>query len=384
MRRWYLIIVGLALLASAFALWFFKKRGVEGLIEASGQVRGTEVTVGSNLPGRVESLKVKEGQAINAGDLIAKISSEEIQARIEQARAQVEASGSRLKEIGASIKRISTSIEEAQAGLKFVREDSTHRIHQARESLKRMEADVKEAESQRDLARSDYERYSDLMGKGLVSKSEFDSVEARFKSSEARLDAAKKGRGEAKAALERAEASHLEVKAKEKEYNGLLDERERVKASYETAKNQMDEAAARVKEIEAAFKDTELRAPSSGTVINKLVEEGEMVAVGAPVATLIDLSDIYVKVYMPEKDIGKIRLGNPARIYADAFPGRSFDGEVTEISQKAEFTPKEVHMKEERTKLVFGVKVGIKNPEGYLKPGMPVDVKIKWMEEAAW
>lgn len=322
MRRWYLIIVGLVLLAPAFTLWFFfREREVKGILEAGGQVRGTEVTIGSKLAGRVESLKVKEGQAINAGDLIAKISSEEIEARIDQARAQLDA--------------------------------SSHRIHQAREAMKRGEADVKEAESQRDLAISDYDRYSDLMKKGLVSKSEFDGAEARFRSSEARLDAVKKGREEARAA-------------------------------YETAKNQMDEAAARVKEIEAAFKDTELYAPSSGTVINKLVEEGEMVAVGAPVATLIDLSDIYVKVYIPEKDIGKIRLGNPARMYADAFPGRFFEGNVTEISQKAEFTPKEVHMKEERTKLVFGVKVGIKNPEGYLKPGMPVDVKVKWMEDASW
>lgn len=322
MRRWYLIIVGLVLLASAFTLWFFFREGeVKGILEASGQVRGTEVTVSSKLPGRVESLKVKEGQAINAGDLIVRISSEEIEARIEQARAQVDA--------------------------------SSHRIHQARESLKRGEADVKEAKSQRDLAGSDYDRYSDLIKKGLVSRSEFDVAEARLKSSGARLEAAKKGREEARAA-------------------------------YETTKNQVDEAAARVKEVEAILKDTEIYAPSNGTVINKLVEEGEMVAVGAPVATLIDLSDIYVKVYIPEKDIGKIRLGNPARMYADAFPGRSFEGDVTEISQKAEFTPKEVHMKEERTKLVFGVKVRIKNPEGYLKPGMPVDVKIKWMENASW
>lgn len=322
MRRWYLIIVGLVLLASAFTLWFFfREREVKGILEASGQVRGTEVTIGSKLAGRVESLKVREGQVIKAGDLIAKVSSEEIEARIEQARAQVDA--------------------------------SSHRIHQAREAMKRGEADVKEAESQRDLARSDYDRYSELIKKGLVSKSEFDVAEARLKSSGARLEAAKKGREEARAA-------------------------------YETAKNQVDEATARVKEVEAILKDTEIYAPSSGTVINKLVEEGELVAVGTSVATLIDLSDIYVKVYIPEKDIGKIRIGNQARLYTDAFPGRFFEGNVTEISQKAEFTPKEAHMKEERTKLVFGVKVGIKNPEGYLKPGMPVDVKIKWMEDAVW
>ncbi len=157
-----------------------------------------------------------------------------------------------------------------------------------------------------------------------------------------------------------------------------------MKATYEIAKNQLDSANARVKEIEATFQDAAIHAPSGGTIINKLAEGGELVAEGTPIAILVDLSDLYVKVYIPQKDIGKIRLENPARIYADAFPDRFFEGKVTEISQMAEFTPKEVHMKEERTKLVFGVKVGIRNPEGYLKPGMPVDVKIRWRENVAW
>ena len=86
----------------------------------------------------------------------------------------------------------------------------------------------------------------------------------------------------------------------------------------------------------------------------------------------------------PEKEIAKVRLGNPARIYADAFPDRYFTGKVEEVAQKAEFTPREVQMQEERAKLVFGVKVTIQNPEGYLKPGMPVDAKIRWKGDAPW
>jgi len=385
-RKWYIIIVGFIIFFSAIIVLFylFRNKEIEGVFEASGQVRGTEITVGTKLAGKIETLKVQEGQAINSGELIAKISSKEIEARIEQARAEIDASGNRLKEIEASIKETTISIEQAEVNLKFIKEDSFHRIHQAEEAVKRADANVTEAESQWDLAKKNLDRYAELIKDGTVSQRQFEEVEARFKSAEARLDAAKKARGEAKAALERAGVSTLEVKAKEKEYKGLLEQRERVKATYEMAKDQLNGAIARLKEIEAVLKDTELRAPSSGTVIHKLAEEGELVSSGAPVATLIDLSDIYVKIYIPEKDIGKIRLGNPARIYADSFPDRYFEGNVTEVSQQAEFTPKEVHMKEERTKLVFGVKVGIKNPEGYLKPGMPVDVKIRWKEDAQW
>ena len=268
LRRWYFLIVGpIIILAIAFGSWFyfFRNKEIEGILEASGQVRGTEITISSRIAGRVERLSIKEGQTVGEGEMIAKISSDEIEAQLEQA-----------------------------------------------------------------------------------------------------------------------EASALDVKAKEKEYQRLLDERDRIKASYEAIKNQIDSAIAKVKEIEATLKDTNIYAPSKGTIINRLAEEGELVGVGAPIALLIDLSDIYIKIYIPEKDIGKIRLGNPARIYADAFPDKFFEGSITEISQKAEFTPKEVHMKEERTKLVFGVKVGIENPEGYLKPGMPADVKIRWKEDVSW
>ncbi len=384
-RKWYSVIVALIIiLALALILWFSFREESEGILEASGQVRGTEIILSSRLAGRVEHLLVKEGQRVGEGDVIAKISSREIEARVEQAKHQVEAHKNRLKEVEAAIKGINTSIEQAEIGLKFIREDSFHRIHQAKAALQRAEADVQEAKSQWNLAKSDYERYVKLVEKGVVSRSEFEQAEAGYKTSEAKLDAARKAREEAKATLERAEVSTLEVKEKEKEYQGFLDERERMKATYEIAKNQLDSANARVKEIEATFQDSTIHAPSGGTIINKLAEGGELVAEGTPIAILVDLSDLYVKVYIPQKDIGKIRLENPARIYADAFPDRFFEGEVSEISQKAEFTPKEVHMKEERTKLVFGVKVGIENPEGYLKPGMPVDVKIRWREDVSW
>ncbi len=387
MHRRHLLIPGLFIvLAAGLAVWFYflRAKAPEGVFEASGTVKGTEVTVSSKLAGNVETLSIKEGQAVNKGDLIARISSREIEARVEQAKAQVDASRNRLKEIEASIRAVSASIERAEANLKFVKEDSFHRVHQAGAARARAEADIGDAESRWSLAKKDYERYSELLKGGVIPRKQFEEAEANLRSAEARLDASKKALEEAKAAKERAEASALEVKAREKEYKGLLDERERIKASYETAKNQSAEAAARLKEIEATLKDAEILAPSGGTVINKLVEQGELVSEGTPVAALIDLTDVYVKVYIPEKDIGKVRLGNPARIYADAFPGRSFAGKVIEVSQQAEFTPKEVHEKEERTKLVFGVKVGIENPEGYLKPGMPADVKVKWKEDAKW
>ena len=384
-RRYFYIAIVLAVFTIVAALWFFmREKKAEGVFEANGQVRGDEVTVSTKLPGRIEKLFVNEGQTVEAGDIMGKISFEEVAARLEQARADAQSAKNRLKETEAAIGSINSSIEQAMVNVEFAKEDSFHRIHLAKASIERVEAEIMNAESQLNLAKRDYERYSELLKGGIASQRRFEEAEAAYNSAQAGLNAAVKARDEAVAAFERAQASTLEVSAKEKEYKRLVDERRKTEASYETLKSQLQSAEARVREVEAAFRDTDIRAPSTGTVINKLVEEGEVVGAGAPLAAIVNLSAIYIKVYIPEKDIGRIRIGNPARIYGDAFPERYFEGKVTEVSQKAEFTPKEVHMKEERTKLVFGVKVKIENPEGYLKPGMPADVFIKWKEGAQW
>ncbi|MEW6143524.1 MAG: efflux RND transporter periplasmic adaptor subunit [Thermodesulfobacteriota bacterium] len=333
----YLVLAVVIILIVSAALWFyFRSNQVdEGVLEANGQVRGIEITISSNIPGRLDKVPINEGQQVKKDDLIAEISSEEIQARIEQANAQVE-------------------IYKKQQDVAF------HSVHEAKAALQRVESTITEVESRLNLASSDYERSSQLADKGIISRRQLEEAETQFKSAQANVDAAIEAKEEAIASIERAEASQ------------------------EVIVSQLASAVAQLKEINATFEDTKIYAPSDGTVINKLVEQGELVVQGTPIAVIIDLSDIYVRVYIPQIDIGKIRIGNPARIYADSFPDRFFGGRVTEVSQEAEFTPKEVHVKEERTKLVFGVKVQIENPQGYLKPGMPVDVKIKWDEDAPW
>jgi HlyD family secretion protein len=201
---------------------------------------------------------------------------------------------------------------------------------------------------------------------------------------QARLQAARKASQEAQAALQLAQAGTGQVAVRQKDVQRLQTERERLLAARGALEAQVQAAQARLAEVEAVLADARLTAPADGTIINKLAEEGELIAPGRPIAMLINLNDLYVRVFVPERDIGKLRLGNGAHIFADAFPGRHFTGSVSEIAQEAEFTPKEVHMKDERVKLVFGVKVRIDSPEGFLKPGMPVDVKIKWQDGASW
>ena len=125
-----------------------------------------------------------------------------------------------------------------------------------------------------------------------------------------------------------------------------------------------------------AVADSTIVAPAGGIVTHKAAEAGEMVFAGATVVTLAELDSVYVMIYLTEGDVGRVRLGDAADVEIDAFPGRPFPGRVTYISPEAEFTPKNVQTKEDRVKLVFGVKIEIENREGLLKPGLPADAAI--------
>lgn len=129
---------------------------------------------------------------------------------------------------------------------------------------------------------------------------------------------------------------------------------------------------------------THIVAPLSGSVLERLAEPGEVVAAGQPIAVLANLATIKLKVFIVEKDLGKVRLGGPARIRVDAFPDRTFTARVAHIDAQAQFTPRDVHLADERSRTVFGVTLEAANPEGLLKPGMPADSWILWDGRAGW
>jgi HlyD family secretion protein len=129
---------------------------------------------------------------------------------------------------------------------------------------------------------------------------------------------------------------------------------------------------------------TRLAAPITGAVLERLAEPGEVIAAGQPVAVLADLHQVKLKLFVSERDLGKVRLGVPVRLRVDAFPSRDFPARVAKIDAQAQFTPRDVHVADERSRTVYGVTVEALNPEGLLKPGMPADAWILWDAQAAW
>jgi len=144
-------------------------------------------------------------------------------------------------------------------------------------------------------------------------------------------------------------------------------------------------AAGKVLELSRSqLAKTRVVAPITGAVLQRLAEPGEVVAAGQPVAVLADLTRVKLRVFVGERDLGKVRLGAPARIRVDAFPDRHFIARVARVDAQAQFTPRDIHMQDERSRTVYGVTLEAPNPQAVLKPGMPADAWILWNARAGW
>lgn len=166
---------------------------------------------------------------------------------------------------------------------------------------------------------------------------------------------------------------------------------EEARGRTETLTTAITEASARVEALEKSVQlaqsqlgKTAITAPLTATILAKSIEVGELAMPGRPVATLVDLGRMELKIYIPERDIGKLRLGNEARVRTDAFPDRYAPARVSRIDAQAQFTPRDIHMPDERVRLVFGVTLALDNSEGQLKPGMPADAWVRWDAATPW
>lgn len=157
-----------------------------------------------------------------------------------------------------------------------------------------------------------------------------------------------------------------------------------LRAQRSALEEQIAGAEARVQLAETSLSKHDVTAPTDGTVLVRIAEQGEVVQPGQPLALIVDLTRMDLKVYVPERDIGKVRPGLPARVSVDAFPDRYFNARVTRIDDYAQFTPRDIHVPEERTRMVYGVTLGLENSGGLLKPGMPADAWIRWDDSVSW
>ncbi len=338
----------------AFSLLFFKglsrKSPPSNIIWGSGTVEGDEVEVSPKISGRVSRLLVKEGDPVAQGAPIAYLDSQEIQARVKAAKAQVE--------------RLEKEVERARVALALTREVVKRRIQEAQAMVKAARAQAQGARARWERWKRDWKRFQNLRERRVISQRRLDEVVAAAKGARAQWEGAREKLEEARAAFKRATARRKEISLREKDI-----------AVLESA---LAAARARLEEAKAVLADTRISSPVNGRVMEKLVEEGEVVTAGTPLVVVTNLDSLYLKIYIPEPQMGRIALGQEGRIYVDAFPHTPFPAQVCYVAPKAEFTPKEVQTHKERVQYTFAVKLCVKeNRDHLLKPGMPGDGVIK-------
>ncbi|MCA1957645.1 MAG: efflux RND transporter periplasmic adaptor subunit [Nitrospira sp.] len=329
----------------------------DGLIQANGRIEGDHITVSSKFPGRVRELLAREGATVAAGQVLIRLDDSQADARVRQAKRAVEV--------------LEAQVEAAHTQLAVLNLEVPLMIEAAQAQVVRARALWDKAIAVEREARSDAERFRQLADKDQASLQQRDQAQMRWDVAHNEVAAAFSGLTQAKKELAQAELGWNRIKAKEEEVASL--------------ERQRDHAYAVLDEAESVLRDLTITAPASGTITARMVNVGEVVAAGSPLLELVDLDLLYLKVYVPEAQIGKVRLGLPARIYIDAFPDRPFEASVRHISSKAEFTPKEVQTRDERVKLVYAVKLYLnENPDRRLTPGLPADAVIRWKDDVAW
>jgi HlyD family secretion protein len=322
--------------ALVFALGACEAEPPPNEVRASGHVEATEVRLAPEVGGRITELHVKEGDAVTVGAVILRLDPRDTQLAVDRARAELQQAMAQLKLLEAGSRR--EDIAQSQAQAQAARDE----VAAARAELTAAEADL--------------QRFEALLEANAGSRKQRDDARARRDVARERLQAA-----ESRVRAAEQGTARLRAGARAEE---IAAARARVAA-----------AQVAVASAEEALSDTTLRSPIAGVVTEKLVSVGEVVAPRAPAFVVVDLINAWADVFVDEPLIPRLRLNQPATVYTDA-GGSGIAGTISYISPKAEFTPRNVQTAEERSKLVYRVRVSVQNTEGVLKQGMPVEAVL--------
>jgi membrane fusion protein YbhG len=376
-RRKQLVILPMIALAIVVAfVWFYGRSGNgDRPIRVSGNIEVTDAELSFKVAGRVETRLVDEGQAVTKGQTVALLDSRELSQEVSRNKAEVEAARAALAELEAGsrpqeIAEARAAASQAQAHLQELENGSRpQEIAAAEAAYQSARADAKRLAD--DLA-----RYGGLYRKQLVSTQQYEAArtatemaEARERQTKEQLDLLKEGPrkeviAQARDAYAQAEQRYTLVKIGPR------------KEVIEQARARLGQARESLALAETRLGYATLISPMSGMVLSKSIEPGEYVSPGTPIVTVADLVNVWLRGYVNETDLARVKLGQPVRVTTDTYANKVYDGRVSFISSQAEFTPKSVQTEKVRVKLVYRIKVDIKNPSMELKPGMPVDAEI--------
>jgi len=360
-KRLFLLLIAVAVVLAATAVyagWFRHDDSLHG----SGTVEARNIRVGSEIGGRISKVLVREGDRVEPGQVLLTFDDKQLQAELEQSKANALKAqrGYRPEEIAEA------RAAAAQAKAEYEQKKNGYR----QEDIAAAQADLDRAKADEIRTRLDFTRYDALAKKDLVSKQQRDAAEANWKmalaqqqNAQHKLDEWKRGYRPEEIASAEAHYQQTQATLEKLGRGNRREDVELAKAAYAYD--------------EARYRERQVVAPSVAIVEVLDVRPGDLVAPNTPIATLLEPDQIYVRIYIPETQIGRVKLGQKAEVRVDSFPDTVFNGVVEQINQQAEFLPRNVQTREERVHQVIGVKIRIENGTGNVLPGMAADVRLK-------
>lgn len=394
---WLLIPLILLLTGMGVSTWYFLSSHSEtNTLWVSGRIEGYETDIGTKGAGRIQFVAVREGDEVHKSQVIVKLDDAEIQAQLKGAAARLNATEKQEEQAKLQINLLESQILENQLSVQQAQGDAKGRIFQAESSvassqaqLAQAQAELEQAKSELKLAQTNRDRFGKLVAEGAVTKQQFDQAQTSFetaiatvKSRQAAVDSFHKLVNSAQGQLMQAQSTGLNPSIRNTQLAGLRTQLAQTRLELAAAQADVANANASQQEIKAKIADLNVISPIQGVVINRYVEPGSVVTAGKTLLTVIDPNTVYLRAFIPEGDIGKVRVGQEAQVFLDSAPKQPLSAKIAAIDTQASFTPENIYFQQDRVKQVFGVKINIDNPAGFAKPGMPADAEIHITSEA--
>ncbi|MEA5549946.1 HlyD family efflux transporter periplasmic adaptor subunit [Anabaena cylindrica UHCC 0172] len=425
------LLLGLVVLAGgAYAIWHNRPQIAANLLKVSGRIEGYETEIGVKRSGRIISIDVREGASVKKGQELIRLDDSNDQLLQEQLRGAEARVGSakfdqqqaiaQVDRVQSEIEQVSSQINEAKLNLRQSQGDTQGRVEQAssnvaaaRAQLLQAQAQVKQTEAEVKLARINSDRYASLVKEGAINQQQFDQIKTTLETAIATLEARKAAVNAAREQLRAVQGAFTQAKTtgfnpdiRDAQLEALTNKKDQSYAQLQAAQAQVRSAQAKIRDAEAtkqqiltqiedAEKDLNVVSPLDGVVTARSVEPGAIVNSQTNILTIVDPKNIYLRGFIPEGDIGRVRLGQTTKVFIDSAPQKPLSGKIISIDPQASFTPENIYFQKDRVRQVVGVRIQVENPEGCFNPqqpyqesdlpcakiGMPADAEIKLGEE---
>jgi HlyD family secretion protein len=376
-RNW--IVLGITLICLTGCQ---KSTEPTGTLFVSGRIDGDTVDISSKIQGRVVSLAVREGDSVVVDQVIARLESAQQEAICDAQKARIVSDQRKTDQLEKQVATNAEKVRQAQLYEIQAEADAPGQVKAAEAQLAASISELARWEAELKQVQIDAKRYAPLAQSGAVPVQVAEQYKTREDVAAASVEAGRKKVAAAEASVQQAKAQLQNIPIKASDRLTLLREADELNEQIASSRADVEADRAGLRKLEADLADLTIRAPIAGTILTRSAEPGRVIQPGQTILTMVDLKKLYLRGFVPEGAIGKVKVGQQALVFLDSNPKEGVPAEVIRVDPEAMFTPENTYFKEDRVKQVMGLKLGLQGAFGYAKPGMPADGRIQVGQEA--